>query len=428
MANDTLKIFGTTYNGVPGIKATDSSNNTKTYIRPQGSETKTQNGTYDVTSLAEVVVNVSAASPTLQSKTATPSESQQTISPDSGYDGLSSVTVDAVSSTYVGSQISRRSNSDLVVNGSSVNAPAGYYAAGASKSVASGTAGTPTATKGTVSRNSITVTPSVTNNTGYITGETVTGTGVIVTASELVSGSETKTQNGTYDVTNLAELVVAVPSPSLQSKTATPTTSQQTISPDSGYDGLSSVTVNAIPSNYIVPTGNKAITENGLGIDVAAYSTVSVSVSANLGVKTIEENGTYNALADSLDGYSRVVVSVPTSGGVNIGTKTATASNYPVSLSFTGMLGEPKAFFLKSTSQISSSGNTTYYYIISMRYNGTNTTGSCFRIGGTRRVDHITSGYSWSYSGTTLTITSSASSRSASPGAFNNAYELVYIY
>lgn len=59
---------------------------------------------------------------------------------------------------------------------------------------------------------------------------------------------------------------------------------------------------------------------------------------------------------------------------------------------------------------------------------GTNTTGNCFRIGSTRRVENITSGYSWSYSGTTLTITSSAASRSASPGSFNNTYELTYIY
>ena len=115
-------------------------------------------------------------------------------------------------------------------------------------------------------------------------------------------------------------------------------------------------------------------------------------------------------------------------GGVNIDTKTITATSYPKSISFTGMKGIPKAFFLLSTSQISSSGSTSYYYVICMRYNGTNTTGSCFRIGSTRRVDPITSGYSWSYSGTTLTLTSSASSRSASPGAFNNGYELVYIY
>lgn len=75
----------------------------------------------------------------------------------------------------------------------------------------SGTAGTPTATKGTVSNHSVTITPRVTNTTGYITGGTKTGTAVTVQASELVSGSETKTANGTYDVTNLASLVVAVP-------------------------------------------------------------------------------------------------------------------------------------------------------------------------------------------------------------------------
>ena len=104
-----------------------------------------------------------------------------------------------------------RTSADLSVSGDTVTVPAGLYASSASASVASGTAGTPTATKGTVSNHSVSVTPSVTNTTGYITGSTKTGTAVTVSASELVSGSETKTANGTYDVTNLAELVVAVP-------------------------------------------------------------------------------------------------------------------------------------------------------------------------------------------------------------------------
>lgn len=80
----------------------------------------------------------------------------------------------------------------------------------ATASVSAGTEGTPTATKGTVSSHSIAVTPSVTNSGGYISGGTHNGTSVTVSASELVSGSETKTANGTYDVTNLAELVVNV--------------------------------------------------------------------------------------------------------------------------------------------------------------------------------------------------------------------------
>lgn len=90
--------------------------------------------------------------------------------------------------------------------------PAGKFTTGAVKVAAmpSGTEGTPVATKGAVSGHSVTVTPSVTNSAGYISGGTHTGTGVTVSASELVSGSETKTSNGTYDVTNLAELVVNV--------------------------------------------------------------------------------------------------------------------------------------------------------------------------------------------------------------------------
>lgn len=106
--------------------------------------------------------------------------------------------------------VNTRSSSDLTASGATVTAPSGYYASNATKTVASGTEGTPTATKGTVSSHSITVTPSVTNTSGYISGGTHNGTAVTVSASELVSGSETKTANGTYDVTNLAQIIVNV--------------------------------------------------------------------------------------------------------------------------------------------------------------------------------------------------------------------------
>lgn len=106
-----------------------------------------------------------------QSKTATPSTSQQTVSPDPGF-LLSSVTVNAMPS---------------------------------------GTAGTPSATKSSVANHSVTVTPSVTNTTGYITGGTLTGTPASVSASELVSGTLSITDNGTgIDVTNYASVDVDV--------------------------------------------------------------------------------------------------------------------------------------------------------------------------------------------------------------------------
>lgn len=45
----------------------------------------------------------------LQAKTASPTESSQIILPDTGYDGLSKVNINAIPTTYVGSGISRNS-------------------------------------------------------------------------------------------------------------------------------------------------------------------------------------------------------------------------------------------------------------------------------------------------------------------------------
>ena len=258
------------------------------------------------------IIDVSESSPVLQRKTKeyTPTETSQseTISADGAYDGLEAVkvTVNAISSSYVGSNIERRSSTDLTTNTNTVNVPAGYYESAASKAISTGTAGTPTATKGTVTNHAISITPSVTNTTGYITGGTKTGTAVSVSASELVSGTRNITANATgIDVTNYASVNVAVPgdSPTLQSKTATPSETSQLIEPDTGYDGLSDVAISAIPSDYIgsnitidpTPTASGAVVtipegyyseQTSKSVAIATQATPSISVNSTTGVIT----------------------------------------------------------------------------------------------------------------------------------------------
>lgn len=62
MANPNISLYGATYSGVAGVTLPKSGGGTATFPWVEGSETKTANGTYDVTNLAELVVNVSGGS------------------------------------------------------------------------------------------------------------------------------------------------------------------------------------------------------------------------------------------------------------------------------------------------------------------------------------------------------------------------------
>lgn len=239
---------------------------------------------------------------TLQTKIVTPTESAQTITADAGYYALDEVNVGAISSTYVGSGITRRSSTDLTASGATVTVPSGYYAEQASKSVTSGTAGTPTATKGTVSNHSVTVTPSVTNTTGYIIGGTKNGTAVTVSASELVSGTYTVDSSGTKDVTNYV-------SASVPAGTAgTPSASKGTVSNHS---------VSVTPSVTNQTGWITGSTKTGTAVTVTASELVS-------GSETKTENGTYD-----VTNLAELVVNVSGggSGGLEYETGTLTLSS-----------------------------------------------------------------------------------------------------
>jgi len=64
MAEPNISLLGATYSGVTGVSLPKQGGGTATFPWVEGSETKTQNGTYDVTSLAEIVVNVSGGGST----------------------------------------------------------------------------------------------------------------------------------------------------------------------------------------------------------------------------------------------------------------------------------------------------------------------------------------------------------------------------
>ncbi len=193
----------------------------------------------------------------LQSKTVTPTKAQQNVTPDSGYYGLSDVTVGAIPQTY----------QDV----SSVTAAAGDVLTGKVIVTTDGKVTTGTmANNGAASKVLTVLEPSYTVPKGYHSG---------------------------------AGTVSIVP----ETKTATPSKSQQTISPTEGKV-LSSVTVNAIPEEYVDTSDATAAAK-----DILSGKTAYVAGEKVTG--SMADNG---AISASFDGLTTTSYSVPagyTSGG-----------------------------------------------------------------------------------------------------------------
>lgn len=204
--------------------------------------------------------------------------------------------------TYVGSEVTKKAAAAYTPTTSNQTIAANQYLTGAQtirgdanlkaaniKSGVSvfGVAGTYTGTGSgttTPTLQSKTVTPAasaqtVTPDSGYdgLSQVTVSGDSDL-TAANIKSGVNIFGVTGTYSGTSST--------PALQSKTVTPTKSAQSVTPDSGYDGLSKVTVNAIPASYVQPSGTRSITANGT-YDVTSYASAEVAVpTSGSGVRT----------------------------------------------------------------------------------------------------------------------------------------------
>ena len=198
-----LSNEGTSTDLLSGKELIDSEGNVVTGTFTIDSELTTQDNLIaQIQTALENKASGAPADPTLQEKTVSPSTSVQTVTPDSGYDGLSKVTINAMTTATQAIPSISVSSSGLIT--ASATQTAGYVAAG-----------TKSATKQLTTQAAKTVTPNTTTQTAVNSGVYTTGAIKVnpIPSSYIVpSGTKTITTNGTHDVKSYASATVNVAS------------------------------------------------------------------------------------------------------------------------------------------------------------------------------------------------------------------------